>query len=80
MTPTIPFAVLPLIRQGCSYRQKFELDKESAMALSKLFMTPEKDLEDKKFPMYCLSPSGHEFLAVLADHVRFQEMVQVRWR
>lgn len=28
--------------------KKFELDKESAMALSKLFLTPEKDLEDKK--------------------------------
>ena len=28
--------------------KKFELDRESAMALSKLFMTPEKDLEDKK--------------------------------
>ncbi len=27
---------------------KFALDKESALALSKLFMTPEKDLEDKK--------------------------------
>ena len=26
----------------------FSLDKESALALSKLFMTPEKDLEDKK--------------------------------
>lgn len=28
--------------------KKFELDKDSATALSKLFMTPEKDLEDKK--------------------------------
>ena len=28
--------------------KKFELDKDSAMALSKLFLTPEKDLEDKK--------------------------------
>ena len=28
--------------------RKFELDKESALALSKLFLTPEKDLEDKK--------------------------------
>ncbi len=28
--------------------KKFNLDKESAMALSKLFLTPEKDLEDKK--------------------------------
>ena len=28
--------------------KKFALDKDSAMALSKLFMTPEKDLEDKK--------------------------------
>ena len=28
--------------------KKFELDKKSAMALSKLFLTPEKDLEDKK--------------------------------
>lgn len=28
--------------------KKFTLDKESAMALSKLFITPEKDLEDKK--------------------------------
>ena len=28
--------------------KKFTLDRESAMALSKLFMTPEKDLEDKK--------------------------------
>ena len=28
--------------------KKFALDKESALALSKLFMTPEKDLEDKK--------------------------------
>ena len=28
--------------------KKFTLDKESALALSKLFMTPEKDLEDKK--------------------------------
>ena len=28
--------------------KKFALDKESAMALSKLFLTPEKDLEDKK--------------------------------
>ena len=28
--------------------KKFELDKDSAMALSKLFITPEKDLEDKK--------------------------------
>ena len=27
---------------------KFNLDKESALALSKLFITPEKDLEDKK--------------------------------
>ena len=26
----------------------FKLDKQSAMALSKLFITPEKDLEDKK--------------------------------
>ena len=28
--------------------KKFTLDKESALALSKLFITPEKDLEDKK--------------------------------
>ena len=28
--------------------RKFELDKDSALALSKLFLTPEKDLEDKK--------------------------------
>ena len=28
--------------------KQFKLDKESAMALSKLFLTPEKDLEDKK--------------------------------
>ena len=28
--------------------KKFELDKDSALALSKLFLTPEKDLEDKK--------------------------------
>ena len=28
--------------------RKFELDRESAMALSKLFMTSEKELEDKK--------------------------------
>ena len=28
--------------------RKFELDKESAFALSKLFLTPEKELEDKK--------------------------------
>ncbi len=28
--------------------KEFRLDKESAMALSKLFITPEKDLEDKK--------------------------------
>ena len=28
--------------------KQFKLDKDSAMALSKLFMTPEKDLEDKK--------------------------------
>ncbi|MEG2513629.1 MAG: oleate hydratase [Acetivibrio sp.] len=28
--------------------KKFKLDKESALALSKLFLTPEKDLEDKK--------------------------------
>ena len=28
--------------------KQFKLDKYSAMALSKLFMTPEKDLEDKK--------------------------------
>ncbi len=28
--------------------KKFTLDKDSALALSKLFMTPEKDLEDKK--------------------------------
>ena len=28
--------------------KKFTLDKESAMALSRLFITPEKDLEDKK--------------------------------
>ena len=27
---------------------KFELDKESALALSKLFLTPEKDLENRK--------------------------------
>ena len=28
--------------------KKFALDKTSALALSKLFLTPEKDLEDKK--------------------------------
>ena len=28
--------------------KKFELDRDSALALSKLFLTPEKDLEDKK--------------------------------
>jgi len=28
--------------------KKFKLDKESSLALAKLFMTPEKDLEDKK--------------------------------
>ena len=28
--------------------RKFNLDKKSAMALSRLFMTPEKELEDKK--------------------------------
>lgn len=32
--------------------KKFELDKESAMALSQLFLTQEKDLEDKRFPIY----------------------------
>ena len=31
--------------------KKFTLDKDSALALSKLFMTPEKDLEDKKIRM-----------------------------
>ena len=55
--------------------KKFTLDKDSALALSKLFMTPEKDLEDKKSVRYCRIPSGNEFLAVLADHVCIPEMV-----
>ena len=47
------------------------------MALSKLFLTPEKDLEDKK-DLRCAARIllEHEFLAVLADHVRFPALVQ----
>ena len=57
--------------------KKFALDKESAMALSKLFLTPEKDLEDKKIsevlPEILLE---HELLAVLADDVRLPALVE----
>ena len=38
--------------------KQFKLDKESAMALSKLFITPEKDLEDKKYLRYYQIRSG----------------------
>ena len=50
--------------------KKFLLDKDSAMALSKLFLTQEKDLENKKIsdvlPRILLE---HKFLALLADDV-----------
>ena len=48
-TPTTPSAA-PAVNRGedAHTDKQFKLDKESAMALSKLFLTPEKDLEDKK--------------------------------
>ena len=57
--------------------KQFKLDKESAMALSKLFLTPEKDLEDKKISD--VLPDSfwrHQLLALLADHVRLPALVQ----
>lgn len=38
--------------------KKFCLDKASALALSKLFMTPEKIWKTRRFPMFCRTPSG----------------------
>mgnify|MGYP000296688971 CR=1 FL=1 len=57
--------------------KKFALDKESALALSKLFLTPEKDLEDKKISDVLLGfVLGDQLLAVLADHVCISALVQ----
>ena len=57
--------------------KKFLLDKDSAMALSKLFLTQEKDLEDKK-DFRCTSRIllEHKFLALLANHVCLSTLVQ----
>ena len=51
--------------------KKFLLDKDSAMALSKLFLTQQKDLR-------CASRIllEHKFLALLADDVRFPTLVE----
>ena len=38
--------------------KKFALDRESAMALSQLFITPEEALEGKRSTMSCPIPSG----------------------
>ena len=57
--------------------KKFGLDKKSAMALSKLFLTPEKDLEDKKISEGAAGfLLGDELLALLADHVCLPALVQ----
>ena len=53
--------------------KKFNLDKESALALSRLFITPEKELEGKKISDVLL---GDKFLALLADHVRIPALVK----
>ena len=57
--------------------KKFKLDKDSAMALSKLFLTPKKELEDKKIsdvlPGLIL---GYQLLALLADHVCLPALVE----
>ena len=57
--------------------KQFKLDRESAMALSKLFITPEKPAggqEDLRGPARFLL--GYQLLAVLADHVRLPALVQ----
>ena len=57
--------------------KKFGLDKASAMALSKLFITPEKELEGKKISEVLPDSFwGHELLAVLADDVRLPALVE----
>ena len=57
--------------------KKFALDKESALALSKLFITPEKDLEDKKISDVSAGFFlEHKLLALLADDVCFPALVK----
>ena len=51
--------------------KKFALDKASALALSKLFLTPEEYLRCSAGHIL-----GHQLLAVLADHVRLSALVQ----
>lgn len=57
--------------------KKFLLDKDSAMALSKLFLTQEKDLENKN-DFRCASRIllEHKFLALLADDVCLPALVE----
>lgn len=38
--------------------KKFGLDKESALALSKLFITPEKIWRERKYRRFCRTASG----------------------
>lgn len=53
--------------------KNFELDKKSALALSKLFMTQEKELEDKKIVMFFLNHFGaliFGFIGKLCSHFK----------
>ena len=77
-TRTILFAA-PTVNRGedAHTDKKFLLDKNSTMALSKLFLTPEKDLENKKISdVLPASLLEYKFLALLADNVCLSTLVE----
>ena len=55
--------------------KQFKLDKESAMALSQLFITPEKDLEGKKIAVQATTKAEELFLHKIASDLPQMEQV-----
>lgn len=60
--------------------KKFELDKDSAMALSKLFLTPERILRTKRFPTFCRTLSGPPTSGSIGRRCSHSSAGQAHWR
>ena len=60
--------------------RKFELDRDSALALSKLFMTPERIWRTKRFPTCCPIPSGRRTSGCTGRRCSRSSAGRARWR
>lgn len=60
--------------------KQFKLDKDSAMALSKLFMTPERIWRTRRYPMFCPIPSGIQTSGCIGRPCSLSNVGPVLWR